>query len=398
MENRSVTVRPDNCCGCGACRAVCPVGAVSMTEDEYGFVMPKTDLARCIGCGRCVSVCSFLTPEKYLSGSLPIKAYAAVNRDEKLLKRSSSGGVFAGAARAVLNSGGAVYGAAMGKDFSVKHIGIDSENSLRRIQGSKYTQSDTSEVFSSVKEKLASGRRVLFSGTPCQAAALKAYLGDGHEGLYIIDLVCHGVSSNRLFKEDIACLSRRYGSPVRAVFFRSKRRPRGAWGELVLESGIKEYSPLTSPYYYYYYAAGSILRDSCCHCPYAQRKRVGDMTVGDFWRIETLFRGGGMNTGKGVSCLMVNTPKGMELLDMFREQFMLREVGYEEIVKRNGNLRGHCKADKKRDKLLELYRRKGYGAVASYYRTNERKNVAILKLRGIIPTRLKTALKRKLLK
>lgn len=392
MENKSITAEPEKCCGCGACKAACPVRAISMAENEFGFVMPQIDHTLCINCGKCSRVCAFSSPEKYISKDLPIKAYAAALKDDAVLKKSASGGVFAGTACHILDEGGVVFGAAMDKQFNVKHIGISSKSKLHFLQGSKYTQSDTSGVFASIKKQLESGKKVLFSGTPCQVAALKAFLGKNQDNLYTIDLVCHGVGSNKMFKEDIEYLRGKYKSVVKAVSFRSKRKGWGTGGDLVLEDKIKDYSPINSPYYYYYLDS-SIFRDSCYYCPYATNRRVGDITIGDFWRIETLFKKIDIDTNKGVSCLIVNTEKGKKLVGMLQDGFKLIEADFEEIAMRNGNLTHASIINPNRGIVLHKYLNNGYKGIYNYFKKNTRKARLKSRIKSIIPKRVKKHIK-----
>ena len=393
MENRFVNAEPEKCCGCGACAETCPVKAISMEENEYGFIMPRIAHDLCLNCGKCNLVCPFVSPERFLSKELPLKTYAAASKNEKLLKYSASGGVFSGVAHYYLSNGDIVFGATMRKDFSVKHIGIDSKTELQSIQGSKYTQSDMSDAFSSVKQQLELERRVLFSGTPCQIAALKSFLAKEYDNLLTMDLVCHGVGSNKMFKEDIAFLSNRKKSEIESVSFRSKRKGWGVGGDLFLKNKIKDYSPADSPYYYYYLDS-SIFRDSCYHCPFATERRIGDITIGDFWRVETLFRDCGFDIDKGVSCLIINTKKGKELIDRIGEAFILKETDYQEIVKRNGNLRTATPIPKKRPQLFHIYSIEGYDGLARHYYQSAIIARVRYKVKSMIPGPVKRAIKK----
>lgn len=395
MESRFVIATSDNCCGCGACKAVCPVNAIKMVEDDYGFIMPVIDHELCVNCGKCSKVCHFFSPEKYISKDLPIKSFAAANKNDELLRKSASGGVFSGVAQYFLDNGGIVFGAAMQKDYSVRHIGIDSDAKLHFLQGSKYTQSDSSGIFLSVKMQLEKGKKVLFSGTPCQCAALYSFLGKEYMNLYTMDLVCHGVGSNRMFVEDVEHLGKKYKSPIKSISFRSKRKGWGTEGDLVLEKKIKDYNPANSPYYYYYLDS-SIFRDSCYYCPYATQKRVGDITIGDFWRIETLYHNN-INTDKGVSCLIVNTPKGMDLIEKIQNLFILYETEYDEIVRRNGNLNHASVITSNRKKIFDIYSREGYSGIVDYYNRTTRMLRLKYTIKGMIPKRIKKLLKRVLL-
>ena len=396
MKTKCIDPRPAECCGCGACKAVCPVNAIKMQEDRYGFVMPAVDKSLCIGCGKCSRVCAFASAEKYKSSDLPVKAYAAAVKDEALLKGSASGGVFAGAASRIIDEGGVVFGAAMDRKFNVRHIGIRSKDKLHFLQGSKYTQSDASEVYAQVKSCLSSGRKVLFSGTPCQAAALKAFLGGDHDGLYTIDLICHGVGNNRMFRDDVKYLSGRYGSEIRRVSFRSKRNGWGSSGDIVLDNKVIGFSPANSPYYYFYYIDSSIMRESCYNCPFAAEKRVGDITIGDFWRIGTLFPTLDADSKKGISCIIVNTPKGQELTELLRNDMKYYETSPDEVVRRNGNLRSPSRPAANRETILKLYSEGGYDAVSRFYLSSARLQRVKLRVKSMIPRGIRSAIRKRI--
>ena len=181
-----------NCCGCGACAQSCPVGCISMTADEEGFLYPSVDVTRCVDCGLCNRVCPILN-----RGEVPenIKVYAAVCNDEEVRRTSSSGGVFTLLAEQVLAEGGAVFGAAFDDDFSVHHVMIERREDLHLVKGSKYLQSRIENTYAEAEKILKSGRSVLFSGTGCQIAGLKNFLKGEYNSLYTIDVFCHVVPS-----------------------------------------------------------------------------------------------------------------------------------------------------------------------------------------------------------
>ena len=187
------------CTGCSACHDVCERDAITMVADGEGFLYPKVDSARCVECGRCADVCSALQQN---ASRHPLSVWAAKAKDDGLRLASSSGGVFSLLARRILAGGGRVYGAAFDRtDWSVHHIGINDENGLDELRGSKYLQSRTQGVYRQVKRDLESGSHVLFSGTPCQVAALRHYLGRNWDNLFLVDVVCHGVPSPRVWKD-----------------------------------------------------------------------------------------------------------------------------------------------------------------------------------------------------
>lgn len=79
------------CCGCGACKNVCPKQCIKMLADEKGFLYPTVDKSVCVNCGLCNKICP-ITHGKENDGQKT--AYAAYNTDEAVRLASSSGGMF----------------------------------------------------------------------------------------------------------------------------------------------------------------------------------------------------------------------------------------------------------------------------------------------------------------
>lgn len=187
----------DKCTQCLACQNVCPQRCISMQESKAGFSVPLIDRSKCLECGACMKVCHRLF--SVTNYHVPMKTYACWTKNLTDRERSSSGGVFSILARKILNEGGVVFGASMCKDLQVRHIGIESPEEIILLQGSKYVQSYMGEIYKEVKEKLRNGKKVLFTGTPCQVGGLLTYLRRDYDNLYTCDVVCHGVPSQKAF-------------------------------------------------------------------------------------------------------------------------------------------------------------------------------------------------------
>lgn len=188
------------CVGCSACATVCHKNAITMIHDGEGFLYPEVDESRCVHCGLCQRVC----PVKSFDGltrSIDAQFYGAKECDEMERLSSSSGGVFSLLARRTLSQGGVVFGAAFDESLVVRHRCVDNLDDLASLRGSKYVQSEVGSCYEMVKCELASGRHVLFTGTPCQIAGLKAYLGKEYMNLLSVDLICHGVPSPAVFSK-----------------------------------------------------------------------------------------------------------------------------------------------------------------------------------------------------
>ena len=211
-----LSTKTDECVGCGACENVCPVKAISMQENEEGFLYPVVDSDLCVSCNKCNHVCPVQKNEKKAVVS---KAYAAWNKDDAILRGSSSGGVFSILAQYVLRKGGVVCGAAFDEGNVVKHILVENAADLEKLRGSKYVQSEIGHIFVQIKDLLKSGRQVLFSGTPCQVAGLNSYLEKDFDNLLTVDVACHGVPSPKVWQKYIFEL----GKDVSQFNFRDKR-------------------------------------------------------------------------------------------------------------------------------------------------------------------------------
>lgn len=204
-----INIRKNQCVGCGACADICSAGCISMLGDPEGFAYPKTDSAKCVGCGACDRVCPALNVPEF-SEKIP-QTFLAVNRDEAVVGSSSSGGVFSALADKVTKAGGTVCGAAFDGDFSVHHILADNSEDLEKLKTSKYVQSNTGDIYSAVRRELKGGRKVLFSGTPCQVNAMRLFLGKEYENLLLVDFICHGVPSEKVWLKYLKDVAK--GSP-----------------------------------------------------------------------------------------------------------------------------------------------------------------------------------------
>ena len=193
----NIKVKQD-CCGCSACMQICPKQSITMVTDNEGFLYPEVNNTTCIDCGLCEKVCPVLNQN---DGSQPIEVYAAKNNNEQIRLKSSSGGIFTLLAEKIIAEGGVVFGAKFNTDWSVVHSYTETIDGLEDFRGSKYVQSSIGDNFLKAKQFLTDGRKVLFSGTPCQIAGLKHFLRKEYDNLLTIEVVCHGAPSPRVWKD-----------------------------------------------------------------------------------------------------------------------------------------------------------------------------------------------------
>ena len=299
---------------------------------------------------------------------------AAVNSSRDELMASSSGGVFSIVARAALERGGVVYGHAFVSPTKVECVRIDDAADLHRLRGSKYVQSDMGAIMRDVLADLRSGREIVFSGTPCQVAGLKAYLavkGVDTDCLLLVDIVCHGVPSPEFFADCMGWESR--GGRLDEVRFRDKREGWGCGGSTTTSTRIlhrlvtrdRAFSPKTS-YYYERFLAGDVYRESCYRCPYAGGTRPGDITLGDFWGVD--YAAAGLKSKQGISLVIVNTAKGESALCAVKNASQWAERPLEEAVAGNDQLRHPTTRTAERDRILADWKARGIAAVESDYR------------------------------
>lgn len=314
----------DKCLGCGICMIKCPKNAITMQENEDGFIYPNIDLKKCIHCDICRENCP-INSKKRKENKFNQKCYAAINLNREEQEQSTSGGVFSILAKAILDRKGIVYGAYM-KDFKVNHIRIESEKDLYKIRGSKYVQSNISNILKNVKEDLEKKKDVLFCGTPCQIGALKVFLGKEYSNLLLVSVVCHGVMNNKLFLDYIKELENDNNLPITEFKFRTKDN---IWTQSSIKYTVNDKSivkPFIEDPLMTLYLKNYVLRDSCYDCQYKGSYNIADIILGDFWGIEVT--NPDMLNQKGVSALIINSVKGEEFI---KKNNILAQTQYAEM-------------------------------------------------------------------
>lgn len=381
MDNNKIILfgKDEQCSGCCACMDACNKKAITMQENYEGFKFPKIDESKCVHCGICKKVCGFQNTKE---ANIPFSVKAATSKNNKTLIKSASGGVFAELAKYVLRNEGVVFGAAMLFKSGVpivRHIKIDSEIDLWKLQGSKYVQSDCKGIYNEVKQELSKNKPVLFSGTPCQVASLKKFIGnaDKEENLILIDIICHGVPSQKMFQDYIACEAEKISGEIFDFKFRDKNIGWGNKGSISYidrhgKRKIKKISVQLSSYYYYF-EYGKILRKNCYNCIFSQEKRVSDITIGDYWGFGEAHpnylksHGGIFEEEKGISCILVNTEKGKTFLSECSDAFKLCESTFDQVARVNLQLKHPSQKTNDRDKIMKLYGEYGYKAIDNDY-------------------------------
>lgn len=311
-----VTERLNNvqCTGCGACMNICPVNAIGMQPDRDSFIMPTIDTDICITCGKCVDICPVLNPV-FTNVTNP-ECYA-FRASDKIRKDSSSGGAFPLLADYILRQNGYICGAIFDDNFNVVHIVSNTSADIEKMRGSKYVQSDVNLIYRTIGELLDKGEKVLFTGTPCQVAALNAFLGKSYAGLYCVDLLCHGVPSQKIFHMHLNEISK--GKQIKHISFRDKKygwRPDATTLHIEFTDSSIYSGKSNVDQYQKGFLSNLILRSACINCIFCDYPRQGDMSIGDFWWYDSI--PGGDKEKLGTSLLLINSEKGRELLAAFR--------------------------------------------------------------------------------
>ncbi len=301
-----------HCTGCGACVNACKTGALRLVQDQEGFAYPQLDTEKCIHCNACQRACP---ADTVIPGEEDTKAYYAYARDAEICRQSSSGGLFSLLAAEIIAEGGVVYGAGFDENRIVCHQRIDRAAQIAGLRTSKYVQSDTRRTYREAEADLKAGRAVLFSGTPCQIAALRQYLGREYDNLYTQDIICHGVPSPGLWEQ---YKREQHPKPIRAISFRDKTCGWNAFSMKVDYADGSSYRALaTKDPYERAFLANLTLRPSCYQCQYKTVARVSDLTLADYWGVEAVHPE--LKEQQGVSLLLTHTEKGESLLHQLHD-------------------------------------------------------------------------------
>lgn len=328
------------CTGCLACVAACPNRAIAQWSNDEGFYRPKLDVSRCTGCGACGRACHLV---QACERSAPGKTFAAQSTDAEELLESTSGGAFRAIASNVIGSGGLVCGVVWDEEMRAVHALTNNLGVVRRMSGSKYVQSLIGEdVYAGIGSALASGRQVLFSGLPCQVAAVKSYLGGSPENFLTVDFPCYGVPSPGFFAEQISDMERKLKGWIVDFRYRDKRKNGFSHTTVVeFERRSGDVSSVTIDDYRevpYHHAFGKCdcFDMPCYDCRYASVERVSDITLGSFWGIEDVDPS--FDAKSGVSMVLTNTRAGYRLWDSVKESFKVSRQDVKTAIEHNAGL------------------------------------------------------------
>lgn len=341
-----------DCCGCSACVSICPQQCIHIKEDNEGFFYPEVDKNQCINCNLCQRSCPILNQSEK---RLPLNVYAAKHKDEQIRLASSSGGIFTLLAERIIDEDGVVFGARFNNNWNVIHDYTETKKGLTAFRGSKYVQSYMGNCYQKVKFFLQQGRKVMFTGTPCQIAGLKNYLRKDYDNLLTVDVVCHGVPSPKVWRIYLNEIARKGGKnsvlfhpisekqEIKSINFRSKSTGWKKYSFALTLSGatadeekntVLLSSIFTENPYMNAFLSNLNLRPSCYACPTKSGKSGSDITIADFWGIEEVLPE--FDDDKGISLILPYTEKGIYWLKDLNCEFT--KVDYQTAQKNNPSI------------------------------------------------------------
>ncbi len=374
----TVYVNKELCSGCGACSHSCRFNAIEMQEDSEGFIYPYINQELCVNCGKCKQVCPFV--KEKAEDSQP-KVYAVKNISDEVRKNSASGGVFTAISDYILKQGGVVYGVVFGEKLCVEHVRATTTEERDAMLGSKYVQSNLGDIFLKVEQDLKDNKLTLFSGTPCQIAGLKAYLGIEYNNLLLCDIICHGVGSTRVFRDYISFLEHKNDSKVKNICFRDKEQgwSRQKWKVILMSGEILRDNRDVNVYKKLYYSH-VMQRPSCHKCPYTQIKRQGDITIGDYWGINNSHPD--FMNELGVSVVLLNTEKGANCFEQIQGSITCIKSEISNCLQ--PQLQFPAAKSKKRDLFWRKYEKRGFKYIAKKFGTVSLHVRVVRKIRNMI--------------
>ena len=319
-----------DCCGCWACENACPKSCISMVEDHEGFRYPHVDKNVCIDCGLCEKVCPIINVEA--DSPKPQRAYLLQHKDENILAESTSGGAFTSIATYVIEQGGVVFGAAYNEVFEVVHTYTDNVDGLKMFRNSKYVQSYMGAAYRDVQRFLKQGRMVCFSGTPCQLEGLLRFLRRPYDNLLTVDLVCHAITSPKVFSMYVDQKKKETKGEIENIMFRDKK-PYGykystmsvySGGKQVYREGVETDVMLRS------FFTHINVRPSCYDCKFKKRYRMTDLTIWDCFDVYKFSKE--LDNDKGVTRILAHNDKGNLLMNALKDKAIIVEIDANEAI------------------------------------------------------------------
>lgn len=361
MNNVSCINCKEKCCGCTVCKDICPTNAITLKEDEEGFIYPDIDIKKCINCGKCLKVCPIRNIKNVWNQYETPIAYAAKHNIEKVRLASRSGGVFTAISDYILSLNGVIYGAILLDDFKCIHYRATTNEERDKMRGSKYVQSNMNGILNDVITDLKNDLWVLFSGTSCQVQAIRQAIPIKlQEKLILVDIICHGVPSPKVWADYLKYNEKLYNGKITNVDFRNKIKY--GWRDHVETISVDNEEHDSKIYTNLFYNH-VIIRPSCFECPYKSLVKPGDITIADCWGIDNAIDN--FNDDKGVSLVLINNDKGKSIIDKSKKDIVFEKIDLEKCMQ--PPLRGNFVKPVMRKKFWKIYKKKGFEAAIQIY-------------------------------
>lgn len=331
------TIDRNRCCGCSACASVCPHDCISMVFDAEGFIYPSVDTTKCVNCNLCDKVCPVLASRQ---DAEPKGTFAAHYVDDTIVKKSSSGGIFTVLAHHVISKQGVVYGAHYDDKMNVVFSCAYTNEDVAKFRGSKYVQARINDCYQDVAQKLKQGVTVLFTGTPCQIAGLKSFLRKPYDNLFTMEVVCHGVPSEKIWHKHLHVITEKHfnGIDINNLIFRYKEDDWRRYKLRYVSCNNNVYvTPRSEDAYFRGFVQCLYSRPSCDNCQFKKGASGADLTVGDLWGAEKILGDGGNRLGE--SLVIVNTDRGVEWLRQDAGLLSMTEINLADATPYNEGLR-----------------------------------------------------------
>lgn len=354
------------CCGCGACEQICKFNAIKMIATAEGFLYPIIDMDKCTNCGMCAKSCPVLNAQ-YKNFKKP-KSFAVMANDE-IRYNSSSGGVFSVLAYYFLKNNGYVAGAIWDKDGSVKHVVSDKKEVVNEMRGSKYLQSEMRDCYLKIKDLLKTQNQVLFTGTPCQIAGLKSFLGKEYDNLFTLEIICHGTPSPKVFRKYL-----QENLSANEEFIKTNFRDKiQGWSHkhiITTETNLRTFSTKIKEHdFSQAFLKDLCLRKSCGECKFNKLSRQADITMGDFWGVWKYDKN--LDDKKGTSIVFLNNKRGEELFNNIKKELKLvAPVPFKKAVKGNPNMLRPTIHNPKREVFMDMVNKKSLKSSLDYCLNN----------------------------
>lgn len=368
MKGYLRTGKKSECFGCEACAQICGKQAIRMQEDEEGFRYPVVDQTLCVQCGLCNQACPCENmPEACQDDKV---AFGGYHKDLTVKGESTSGGAFSAIVEGWCDENYVIFGAAA-DGLRIYHQGIEDTDQLSMLRKSKYSQSEMCDAYSQAKKYLKAGRKVLFSGTPCQIAGLRAYLGKTDaENLLTVEVICEGVPTPHFVRSYADHLKKRHGAEVESLDYRYKdmKRVSGKWDFQVMLTGLKNGKKIKQDRWFNPFWSiwlnHLMSRPSCYECPFANTQRLADISLGDLWGVH-LYCPELYGKNAGASLVVCNTEKGRKALEKAKPHLHGHELDFATALKYQSPMRKHIDGNPDREAFMADVKELDYSALCA---------------------------------